>query len=105
MSENSIPSQDRKPQKPIQILRRRRGGVPKDLMEQNRRQKKLQKKLVEGLKDEPKTVPELAQITGIPTHDVLWHLMCMKKYGKIFEGEERDSYCEYGLIKEQEEKK
>ena len=99
MSENSAADQGQKPKKPIQILREQRGGVPKDVVEQNRRQKKLQKQLVEGLQDAPKTVPELAQITGIPAHDVLWHLMCLKKYGKIAEGAERDSYCEYGLIK------
>ena len=100
MNDKSTPKQEQESKKPIQILRARRGGLPHGLMDQNRRQKKLQKQLVEGLKNGPQTVPELAQIAGIPTHEVLWHVMCMKKYGKIVEGEECDGYFKYELSEE-----
>jgi hypothetical protein len=90
--------------KPIQILRERRGGVPKELMERSRRQAQMHKSLTAVLKDGPKTVPEIAQITKLPTHELFWYLMGMRKYGQIVEGEERDGYFEYALKPDQERK-
>jgi hypothetical protein len=90
--------------KPVQILRERRGGVPKELVERSRRQAKTHKLLTTALQDGPKTVPEIAGITGLPSHEVLWHVMGMKKYGQIVEGEERDNYYEYALKPEEERK-
>ena len=90
--------------KPIQILRERRGGVPKEFVERSRRQAKAHKVLAAALKDGPKTVPEIAQIAGLPTHELFWYLMGMKKYGQIVEGEERDGYHEYALKPEEERK-
>ncbi len=84
--------------KPIQILRERRGGVPRELIERNRQQAAIRRKLAEVLQSASKTVPELAQETGLPTHEVFWHLMGMKKYGKVAEGKEREGYFEYELI-------
>ncbi len=91
-----------KPKKPIQVLRERRGGVPKELAALRRDQSKIRKTLTESLHDGPKTVPELANATGIPSHTTLWYLMGLKKYGKVIEKEERDGYYEYAL-KEGEE--
>ena len=49
-----------KEKKPIQVLRERRGGVPKDLLAKTREQKKLVKRLKEALSDGPRPVPEVA---------------------------------------------
>jgi predicted transcriptional regulator len=105
MSENNSEKTDQKPKKPIRILRDRRGGVPKKLTERNREQTKIQKQLKKLLKEAPKTVPEAAKAVGLPADKVLWHLMGMKKYGEIVEGEERNSYFEYRLKEDEEEKK
>ena len=86
--------------KPIQVLRERRGGVPKELLERSRAQTKTRKKIIQALEDGPKTVPEVAKATAIPSHEVLWKLMGMKKYGLIVEGEERDGYYQYALKEE-----
>ena len=91
-----------KPKKPIQILRERLGGVPKELVERNRQQIKVRKQITATLADGPKIVPEIAERTGLPTHEVFWHLMAMKKYGKVVEGDERDDYFEYAPKKEEE---
>lgn len=101
MTENNNKKKPEK--KPIQILRERRGGIPKELVALNREQTRTRKKLTEALKAGPKTVPEIADATDIPTHEAFWYLMGMKKYGKVVEGEERDGYYEYAL-KEEEEK-
>ena len=86
--------------KPIQVLRERRGGVPKELLERSRAQAKMRKKISEALEDGPKTVPEVAKATAMPSHEVLWKLMGMKKYGLVVEGEERDGYYQYALKEE-----
>lgn len=111
-AEQADPNRDRKradvekPReiKPIQILRERRGGVPKEHVERSRRQAKTHKMLTAALKDGPKTVPEIGRITDLPTHELFWYLMGMKKYGQIVEGEERDGYHEYALKPEEERK-
>jgi len=73
-------------------------------MERHRAQTRLRNRLNEALKNGPQTVPELAQATGIPTHEVFWQLVCMKKYGPLVEGENRAGYCTYSLKKEDENK-
>jgi hypothetical protein len=91
--------------KPVQILRERRGGVPTELMERSRRQAHTRRSLTTALQGGPKTVPEIAEITGLPTHEVLWYLMGWKKYGQIIEGNERDGYYEYALKPGEEQKR
>ena len=86
-----------KEKKPIQVLRERRGGVPKDLLAKNREQKRLLKRLKEALRDGPRTVPEVAAETGVGAGEILWYLMALKKFGEVAEGEERDGYFEYSL--------
>jgi hypothetical protein len=100
MSEHkAVPAtpQDKKKKAPVHILRDRRGGVPPALLELTRRQATIRKQLARALQDGPRTVPEIAAASGFPTHEVFWHLMAMKKYGDIVEGEERDGYFEYAL--------
>jgi predicted Rossmann fold nucleotide-binding protein DprA/Smf involved in DNA uptake len=60
----------------------------------------LRKKLSDALSEGPKTVPQLAQATGIPSQDVLWHLTSMKKYGKVAEADQSGDYFQYALLKE-----
>jgi predicted transcriptional regulator len=93
-------TEDPQNEKPIKIIRERRGGVPKDLVERNRAQTKTRKRIIQALEDGPKTVPEVAKATAMPSHEVLWKLMGMKKYGLVIEGEERDGYYQYALKKE-----
>jgi len=90
-------------QKPIQILRERRGGVPRELVERNRQQAANRRRIIDALKDGAKTVPEIAKETGLPPHEAFWHLMAMKKYGRLVEGEEREGYFEYALAEESEQ--
>jgi len=91
-----------KPKKPIQVLRERRGGVPDELRERSRLQVRVLKQICEALEDGPRTIPDIADATGLPSHEVLWYVMGMKKYGRIAEGDERDEYYEYALQEEEE---
>jgi predicted transcriptional regulator len=48
-------------------------------------QKRIQQEICKVIRDEPRTVLEVSSATGLPTHDVLWHLTAMKKYGIVIE--------------------
>ena len=61
--------------------------------------RKEQKAIKRHLENQPATVPEVADATGIPSDKVLWHLATMKKYGDIAEGEKDGSYFRYVLTK------
>ncbi len=87
-----------KPKRAILVLRDRCcGGVPKERLERNKEQQSFKRQVKAALEKGPKTAPEVAAETGLPTERVFWQLMCMKKYGEVVEGEERDGYYEYKL--------
>jgi len=48
-------------------------------------QKHVQQEICNVIREQPKTVLEVNAATGIPTHEVLWHLTAMKKYGMVAE--------------------
>jgi hypothetical protein len=98
MSDTESTGQTKLP--PMQLLRQRRGGVPKELMECSREQARMRQKICGVLKRGPMTVPEIHEATGIPADRVLWFLMAWKKYGKILEGGQCGDYYQYALAKE-----
>ncbi len=83
-------------------LRERRGATPHEIVARNQALNGVRKKIFESLAGAPRTVPEIAEETGLPGHEVLWHLMAMKKYGKLVEGQQRGDYYEYALGDNQE---
>jgi predicted Rossmann fold nucleotide-binding protein DprA/Smf involved in DNA uptake len=50
-----------------------------------REQKKLHQSICSLIREEAKTVPEIARQLEIPSEDVLWFLMSLKKYGIVVE--------------------
>ncbi len=89
-----------KAKKPIQVLRQRRGGVPRGLVERYRQQRIVCERLKDALREGPLTVPELAHNVDLPTDEVLWYVMGMKKYGKVAEADQADGYFKYRLVDE-----
>ena len=69
---------------------------------------KQQNKDIAAIKDQiqnhVRTVPLIAEATGIPAADVLWYIAALKKYGDIIEGEKDGSYFEYMLFQSEGEK-
>jgi predicted Rossmann fold nucleotide-binding protein DprA/Smf involved in DNA uptake len=67
-------------------------------------QQSVRKMLERAMQDAPQSVPQLAERTGIPAHEVLWHIAAMKKYGSVEETgiDESGDYYLYGLSKETE---
>ena len=67
-----------------------------------RDQKAIRKQICQHMREQPKAVPEIAEITGIPADQVLWHVTAMKKYGLVIE----TGMCgEYYLYQRIEDKK
>jgi len=98
---SKIESNNKKPTS--RLLREKIGKVSKRVTELNRKNLKIRKEILVALKNGPKTVPDIAKESSFSSHEILWHLMVMKKYGEIAEGNEKDSYMEYS-IKEKGEK-
>ena len=63
---------------------------------------KEQRKALAAIKDqlkqeEGRTVPEVAEATGMPSCKILWYIATLKKYGEVLEGEKVGSYFRYSL--------
>ncbi len=63
-------------------------------------QKATRREICKPMRDEPKTVPEIAESTGLPAHEVLWHITAMKKYGLVVETGMCGEYYRYQRVKD-----
>ena len=63
-------------------------------------QQTKRKAIRNAMKDGPKTVPEVADLTGFASHDVMWHMMAMKKFDLIEELDMDGEYYKYQLKQE-----
>ena len=83
--------------KPIFVLRDRMGGISAQLKDYFKNLQKVRKDITNALRTGPKTVPEIARETGLASRDAMWHVMAMRKYGSVVEGNRRGDYYEYCL--------
>jgi predicted Rossmann fold nucleotide-binding protein DprA/Smf involved in DNA uptake len=63
-------------------------------------QKAVRRQICQAMRDAPKTVPEVAETTGVPADQVLWHLIAMKKYDLAVETGMCGEYYLYQLAEE-----
>jgi len=63
-------------------------------------QRRIQQEICKIIRDTPKTVPDVAAAIGLPTHEVLWHLTAMKKYGIVAESGMCGDYPLYRKVEE-----
>jgi predicted transcriptional regulator len=50
-----------------------------------REQKQMQQSICQFIRENPKTVPEIAANINKPAHEVLWFVAALKKYGIVVE--------------------
>ena len=63
-------------------------------------QKRVQKEVCQVIRENPKTVPEIAEAVNMPSDEVLWYIASFKKYGIVVE----DGMCaDYPLYRRAEE--
>jgi len=86
----------------LKELRRQHGDRVKQTQELLKTRQSVRKALERAMQDAPRSVPHLAEQTGIPAHEILWHIAAMKKYGMVEETgtDESGDYYVYGLVKE-----
>jgi len=63
-------------------------------------QRAIRRQIRDALHDAPKTVPQVAEATGLPASQVLWHITAMKKYDLVAEAGMSEEYYTYQLIQE-----
>jgi predicted Rossmann fold nucleotide-binding protein DprA/Smf involved in DNA uptake len=90
---------------------RKRAEMLKQLREEHREtiartqallkeQQAIRRQICQVMRDAPKTVPEVAEATGIPAGQVLWHITAMKKYDLAVETGMDGEYYQYQLVQE-----
>lgn len=63
-------------------------------------QRRIHQEICKVIRDTPKTVLEVAAATNLPTHEVLWHLNALKKYGIVAESGMCGDYPLYSRVEE-----
>jgi hypothetical protein len=65
----------------------------------------MKDRIAKILKDGPRTIPELAETMGYPSHEVTIWLFAMRRYGEIevVGKPDVDGYFKYALVKRQDE--
>ena len=84
----------------LKELREEHKDTVASTQERLKNQKKIYRDINKVIKDEPKTVPEIAEAVGLETHIVLWNLTVLRKYGNVSETGMSGEYFLYGLTEE-----
>ncbi|MBN1122628.1 MAG: helix-turn-helix transcriptional regulator [Anaerolineae bacterium] len=59
----------------------------------------VRKEIFKAMGDEPRTVPEIAELSGVSSHEVLWHITALKKYDLVAEVGMDGEYYQYQKVK------
>lgn len=86
----------------LKELREEHKDTVANTQERLKNQKKIYRDINKIIKDEAKTVPEIAEAVGLPTHIVLWNLTVLKKYGGISEAGMSGEYFLYTSAEEKD---
>lgn len=75
-------------------------GEIRDLREVIREEMLMKDRILDVLKEGPKTVPEIAKAIGYPSHEVMYWVMGLRKYGHVAEMEEAtdEGYYQYKAV-------
>ncbi|MHB1461564.1 MAG: hypothetical protein ACYC1M_09815 [Armatimonadota bacterium] len=79
----------------LKQLRSERGSLPKEMIERGKSQISIQKTILAAIETEYKTVPEIAELTGLDTQDVFWWITALRKYNRVQDGKKRGEYATY----------
>ena len=75
----------------------------RDVREIIRDEHVMRPRILQVLADEPKTIPEIAVALNAPTHEVVFWVMGMRKYGFVAELKEAtdDGYYPYQAVRKE----
>jgi hypothetical protein len=63
-------------------------------------QKAFRRQICQPMREAPRAVTELAELTGLPAGQVLWHITAMKKYGLVIENGMCGEYYQYQMAED-----
>lgn len=80
----------------VSILKEKR-KVPEQATEARKKYTQIRKLLLDALKEEGKTIPQIAAVTNLPSDEVTYYLMSLQKFGEVMvEGlDDMDEYYIY----------
>jgi Fic family protein len=87
--------------KTAKYLREKLGGIPEQAKENLKEFNAIKRKMLDALKEEDLTVKQMSEKIDMPTHEVVYYLMSLVKYGFVKTGEvdDMDEYYTYKLNK------
>jgi predicted transcriptional regulator len=86
----------------LKKLRDKRADTIAHTREHLKGQKTLRREICQAMRQGAATVPEIAAASGLPAHQVLWHVTAMKKYDLVIEVGQCGEYYQYALATEVE---
>jgi len=93
-------------QKALENLKTFREAAPpvsETVRESLKKQNRFVKIIKEALADSPKTVPRIAEMSGLPAHEIFWYMNALRKYGFAEIGGEDGSYLLYKTVRDENE--
>ena len=87
--------EEKKEKKPLDVFKERLGPAHPEVLERVKYGKRVASAIRESLKDGPKTVPEMVELTKLPDVDVFWYVNALKKYGEVAVESKDGSYNRY----------
>jgi hypothetical protein len=84
----------------IKKFKERHGPVKKELLEWIRKTNTSMAAIRKAVKEGPKTVPEISAASGIASHEILWFVSAMRKYGELVIAGDESGFKKYGLKEE-----
>lgn len=87
--------------KTAKYLREKLGGIPEQAKDNLKGFNEVKRKILNALKEEDLTVKQLTEKLEMPSHEVVYYLMSLVKYGMVKTGEidDMDEYYTYKLNK------
>ncbi len=78
----------------LKVLKERRGKNVQ-AAEKLKEQARIQQAVLKAIADEARTVPEIAEVTGLPAEQVFWWITALRKYNKVQDEKKRGDYMSY----------
>jgi predicted Rossmann fold nucleotide-binding protein DprA/Smf involved in DNA uptake len=75
---------------------------PRNLAEVLRDEMIIRERIIDLLREEPRTIPEISEALGHPSHEVMMWVMAMRRYGILIEmpKSREDDYYHYTIRRE-----
>ena len=84
----------------IKGFKAKHGPVKKELLDWIRKTNTSMSAIRKALAAGPKTVPEISVVSGIASHEILWFVNAMRKYGELVITGDDSGFKKYSLKEE-----